>query len=93
MDGPVACAIRVQGVLPPRWAARLGGLAVTGCDLPRAGAAATTELRGELPDQAALLGVLTTLYALRLPLVAVRCAPAPSHPPGGAATDTADAAR
>jgi hypothetical protein len=75
MAGPLACAIRVQGVLPPRWAARLGGLAITVCDGAGAGGAATTELRGELPDQAALLGVLTTLFDLHLPLVSVACAP------------------
>jgi hypothetical protein len=73
---PVACVIRVRGALAPRWADRLGGLAITVCDRSRTGDAVTTELRGALPDQAALLGVLTTLCDLRLPLVSVACAPA-----------------
>jgi hypothetical protein len=35
-----------------------------------------SELRGELLDQAALLGVLRALSDLRLPLLGVTCAPA-----------------
>ena len=73
---PVACVVRVRGALAPRWAARLGGLAITVCDRSRTGDAVTTELRGVLLDQAALLGVLTTLFDLGLPLVSVACAPA-----------------
>ena len=95
MDAPVAYVIRVQGEVSPHWAARLGGLAVTNCDRPGAGGAATTELRGELLDQAALIDVLSTLYNLGHALLAVRCAPAPA--PGqttaSASTDTADARR
>jgi hypothetical protein len=100
--GPVACVIRVQGGLAPRWADRLGGLAVTvgapaGAGAGEPAGAATTELRGELLDQAALLGVLTTLYDLRCPLLSVACTPArpaassgdvaaerPAAPPGRA---------
>jgi hypothetical protein len=52
-----------------------------------------TELRGELLDQTALLGVLTTLYDLGHSLLAVRCAPAPGQPPAGGATDTTDTGR
>ena len=54
----------------------LGGLRVARLDPPAGGDAATSELRGELLDQAALLGVLTTLYDLGLPLLSVACAPA-----------------
>ena len=72
----MACVVRVWGALAPRWADRLGGLAITVCDRSRTGDAVTTELRGVLLDQAALLGVLTTLFDLGLPLVSVACAPA-----------------
>src|SRR5262249_9348075 len=41
------------------------------------GAWAMTELRGDLLYQAALLGVLTTLYDLGLPLLGVACTPSP----------------
>jgi len=93
MAGPVACVIRVRGALPPRLAARLGGLRITTTGGPDGDGAATTELRGELPDQAALRGVLTALHGLGLCLVAVDCAPprpaaaraARAGPPGAGA--------
>ena len=43
---------------------------------PAGGHEATTELRGALPDQAALMGVLTTPCDLGLPLLSVAGAPA-----------------
>jgi hypothetical protein len=73
----VACVIRVQGKLDPRWSERLGGLQLTVSDSAPPGDGVTSELRGELLDQAALLGVLTTLNDLRLPLLGVTCKPAP----------------
>jgi hypothetical protein len=85
MDGPLRCVIRVQGALAPAWADRLGGLRVTIVGRPAGDAGATTELRGELLDQAALLGVLTTLYDRRFPLLSVACARAP-RPAGVAPT-------
>jgi hypothetical protein len=93
MEDPIACEIHVQGALSPHWADRLGELRITRLDRPAAGDDATTVLRGELRDQAALRGVLTALYDRRLPLLAVRCAPATRPPRGGAATATADTGR
>jgi hypothetical protein len=81
IDGPVACVIRVQGGLDPRWFDRLGGLRVTVSGADGAGERVTSELRGELLDQAALFGVLTTLYDLRLPLIGVTCSAAPPAAP------------
>ena len=81
IDAPLECTIRAAGTLAPAWAERLGGLrvraAADGSGNPVA------ELRGRLLDQAALLGVLTTLFDLGLPLLAVDCRAAPG-PPGGA---------
>jgi hypothetical protein len=84
MDSPVACVIRVEGVLDPWWSDHLGGLQIT---VSPTGETATSELRGELLDQAALVGVLTTLYDLGLPLLALTCAPPRSRaePPDGVA--------
>jgi hypothetical protein len=84
VEGPVACVIRVQGALPPGWSDYLGGLRIAVADRGEAAGGATSELRGELLDQAALLGVLTTLYDLRLPLLAVVCVPARRPGAGGA---------
>ena len=76
LDAPLACTIRVVGTLDPRWSERLGGLRVhaTGRSYP------VTELSGPLLDQAALFGVLTTLYDLGLPLLSVDCHAAQGPP-------------
>ena len=57
--------IRVQGHLDQRWAALLEPLAVTTCT------DGTTRLRGRVPDQAALHGLLQRLRDTGLPLVSV----------------------
>src|SRR5215211_5352081 len=66
---PLDCTILVVGTLDGRWSDRLGGLRVrvTGRGFP------VTELTGQLMDQAALYGVLVTLYDLGLPLLSVAC--------------------
>ena len=76
LDAPLACTVRVAGTLDARWAGRLGGLRVraAGRGYP------VTELRGRLPDQAALFGVLVTLYDLGLPLLSVDCHAAAGPP-------------
>ena len=65
MDKPADYTITVQGVVPVDWLDRLGGLRMT------AAAAGKTTLEGQLPDQAALRGVLDTLYGLNLPILNV----------------------
>jgi hypothetical protein len=69
IDTPLECVIRAGGALDPAWAERLGGLRVR----PAGYGQPETELSGRLLDQAALYGVLLTLYDLGLPLLAVRC--------------------
>lgn len=69
---PVTFVIQVRGVLDQSWSDRLGGMAVVDCgadDTPE------TTLIGALPDQAALYGVLMTLYHNRLPLLSLRSLP------------------
>jgi hypothetical protein len=73
LDDALRCRIRVAGVLEPRWSDRLQGLRIA---TEAAGGRETTELSGELIDQAALMGVLMGLYNLGLPLLSVDCAPA-----------------
>lgn len=61
--------IRVQGKLDESWFDRLGNMAITpdsAADKPP-----VTILVGHLPDQAALSGVLNTLYEMHLPLLSV----------------------
>lgn len=72
-DGPAAYQITVRGLLAPGWAARLEGMTINRLTLEDG--TIFTILIGELTDQAALSGVLNTLYELQLPLVAVNKLP------------------
>jgi hypothetical protein len=70
-DSPADYQISVQGRIDPTWSDRLEGMTIrqTAVD---AGTPVTT-LQGELQDQAALAGVLNTLYELHLPVLSVEC--------------------
>ena len=72
LEYPASYLIQIQGSLDPQWSSRLSGLAIQTQHyeddrLP------ITILSGHLTDQAALLGVLNTLYDLRFPLLSVEC--------------------
>jgi len=62
---PATYEIVVAGRLDARWSSRLGGMRIVNKSGP---VGAVTVLRGEVADQAALLGVLNTLHAIGLPL-------------------------
>ena len=68
-DSRASYQIDVEGQVPARWRDRLQGMTVTECRQETG--TATTTLVGDLPDQAALAGVLTTLYELHLPVLSV----------------------
>ena len=67
LDTPATYRIRIQGHIDDSWSDRLGGMVIsrayTKLNLP------ITILVGHLVDQAALSGVLNTLYNLRIPLL------------------------
>jgi len=67
MDMPAIYRIKVRGIVPEIWIDRLGGMRIVTAP------SAQTTLEGQLPDQAALKGVLDTLYDLRLCLEEVTC--------------------
>jgi len=67
MDKPADYRITVQGVVPESFLDRLGGLRIATVTNGK------TTLEGPLLDQAALKGVLDTLYDLRLCLEEVTC--------------------
>jgi hypothetical protein len=69
LDTPATYRIRVQGHLDEIWADRLGGMAITSVKAPNE--PPVIILVGNLQDQAALSGVLNTLYELHLPLLSV----------------------
>ena len=64
---PMWCEFRIQGHLDNTWSAWFDGLAITHV------ADGDTVLAGDLPDQAALHGVLIKVRDLGLPLFAVTC--------------------
>jgi hypothetical protein len=71
-DQPATYRIRVSGQIRPDWSDRLEGMTIA-LDRLDAGPPVTT-LVGELSDQAALAGVLDTLYELlHLPVLSVEC--------------------
>jgi hypothetical protein len=64
-----AYRISVEGCLKESWSDRLGGMTITRSSSPDHGE--VTTLVGRLRDQAALSGVLNTLYELHLPILSV----------------------
>ena len=69
MDKMAVYRIVVDGVLDQRWATRLGDMQAT-VDRSDNGRP-ITRLVGPVPDQAALAGLLETLYELHLPVLEV----------------------
>jgi hypothetical protein len=65
MDKSAKYRIKVRGMVPERWHGRLGGLQIVTTDQE------VVTLEGLMADQAALNGVLETLYQLRLPILEV----------------------
>ena len=69
-DRPAPYQIIVQGGIDPSWSDRLEGMTIrhtlVETDTP------VTSLEGELQDQAALAGVLNTIYELHLTIVSVQ---------------------
>ena len=71
MDGPATYRIYVKGLLVSAWSDRLSDMKIES-SVEQDGQK-TTVLEGRLADQAALSGVLNTLYELHLPVISVEC--------------------
>ena len=71
MHGPAVYRIRVCGHLEATWSDRLEGMEI--CEARGLDGEMETTLAGRLADQAALSGVLNTLYELHLPVLSVDC--------------------
>jgi hypothetical protein len=70
-DQPATYKIIVQGRIDQNWSYRLEGMAILEGKLDKN--YSITTLDGELSDQAALAGVLNTLYELHLLILSVEC--------------------
>lgn len=68
-DRPGNYRIRVEGFLDESWSDRLGGLRISMSSGENE--ESVTTLSGQMVDQAALAGVLNTLYELHLTLLSV----------------------
>ncbi len=68
---PAAYEIRIQGCLDKNWSDRMDGVTIQVQTSPEG--VALTVVTGAFQDQAALAGVLSTLYDLGLPLLSVEC--------------------
>lgn len=69
-DSPAIYSITVQGTIGEEWCDRLAGMTITAFG-SESGSCVTT-LVGELQDQAALSGVLDTLYGLHRTVMSVQ---------------------
>ena len=86
MDMPTTYRIRILGVLESSWAQRLWGMKANRVE--SSGEQETTELVGEVIDQAALVGIINALYNSGHTVVSVeRLLPAADHPPSEANTE------
>ena len=71
MGGAAIYRIRVRGRLDPKLSDQVDGMHIDA--LTRDDGAAESVLEGRLADQAALTGVLNTLYELHLPVISANC--------------------
>jgi hypothetical protein len=69
-DRPAIYQISVQGRIDPTWSDNLEGMAIRLAIVE--GGTSVTTLEGELSDQAALAGVLNTLYELHMTVLMVQ---------------------
>jgi hypothetical protein len=71
LTSPARYAVHLQGILDPNWADRLGGMQIVNHGLDNPHSDPVTVMTGDVADQAALAGILNTVYMLGLPLLSV----------------------
>lgn len=69
-DRPLAFRVRFRGVLSASWFSTLQNVALHST---RVGNVTETTLEGEVPDEAALIGIVNMLYDLGCSLISVDC--------------------
>ncbi len=69
-DRPATYQISVMGRLDPNWSKRIDGMRIS--TTPEGSEPVITTLEGQVVDQAALAGILNTLYELHLPIVSLK---------------------
>jgi hypothetical protein len=76
MHKPAIYRIRIQGNLDPEMSDQIAGMQIT--EVSGENGKVETILVGRLADQAALSGVLNSLYELHLPVMSAECVDADS---------------
>jgi len=71
---PAVYHIKIRGYLDDNWSNRLAGMSIQHKAAIRG--TPITLLQGTMVDQAALFGVLNSLYGLGFPILSVDCTPA-----------------
>ena len=71
MHEPAIYRIHVRGRLDASWSDRIGGMQVT--EISGSDGQPETLLVGRMADQAALSGILNSLYELHLPVLSAEC--------------------
>jgi hypothetical protein len=71
MDAPTVYTIRVLGVLDKNWSDYFGGLTIKTDTTGSEERTSITTITGQMADQAALHGLLNTLYDYQYPLLSV----------------------
>lgn len=80
--GPATYRIVAQGTLPAYWRDRVGGMEII--DTTEGDNLAQVTLIGVIVDQAALRGIVETLYNLHMPIIRVERLQDLGDPRGGA---------
>lgn len=70
LDGPAVYRIKVEGQVPLSWSDRVMGMNITEA---MSDDTVISIIVGRLPDQAALSGVMSTLYDSRYAVLSVEC--------------------
>ena len=70
---PAKYKISIVGILEESLSDRLFGLTIKNTEPDQSTGKPVATLKGRIADQAALLGVLNTLYYMRMPLLSVEC--------------------
>jgi hypothetical protein len=68
MGSPATYRVCVEGRVPAEWSSRFQGMEIAPADDEE-----RSNLVGQLADQAALSGLLNTLYDYEFPVVSVEC--------------------
>ena len=75
---PAYYRIKIRGFLDESWSNQMGGIVIRQANT--ADQTPISILQGEMIDQAALFGILNSLYGLGFPILSLQCTPVENTP-------------